>query len=55
MSGRCKGCNSILEDKELTSKWPHTLEYTNLCQICLQEALKCMEHFTKDIQKTETI
>ncbi len=39
MSGRCKSCNTVLYDEELTSKYPGTNEYTELCFSCLDIAL----------------
>jgi hypothetical protein len=39
MSGRCKSCNVILFDEELTNKYPGTNEYVELCNKCLDIAL----------------
>ena len=39
MCGRCKSCNSVLYDEELTQKIPGTNEYTDLCARCLDIAL----------------
>jgi len=38
MSGRCQSCNCILDDFEMTAKWPGTLEYTNMCFTCQDKA-----------------
>lgn len=35
MAGRCKACNVILTEDEMTNKWPGTTEYTDLCFSCL--------------------
>lgn len=37
MSGRCRSCNCILTDDEMTTKWPGTTEYTELCFTCLSK------------------
>ena len=34
MSGRCKACNVVLFDEELTTKDPTTGEYLELCFKC---------------------
>lgn len=34
MSGRCKACNVVLFDEELTTKDPATGEYLELCFKC---------------------
>lgn len=39
MCGRCKSCNTVLFDEELTKKWPGTQEYVDLCTHCMQIAL----------------
>lgn len=39
MCGRCKSCNVPLFEEELTSKYPGTNEYTELCFKCLDIAL----------------
>ena len=39
MSGRCKSCNVVLFEEELTTKYPGTNEYTELCFKCLDIAL----------------
>jgi len=38
MSGRCKSCNTVLFDEELTAKYPGTNEYIELCFYCLDIA-----------------
>ena len=38
MSGRCKCCNSILEEWELKSIDPLTGTYTELCDLCINES-----------------
>lgn len=37
MSGRCRACNVILTDDEMTNKWPGTSKYTELCFSCLSK------------------
>lgn len=39
MSGRCKSCNVTLFEEELTTKYPNSDEYTELCFSCLEIAL----------------
>ncbi len=34
MSGRCKACNVILNEQELTTKDPVTEQYMDLCISC---------------------
>lgn len=39
MSGRCKACNVILDEFEMTRKWPsaeNTNDYCDLCTHCLK-------------------
>ena len=38
MSGRCRGCNCILTEDELTTKWPNTNEYLDLCFGCVSSS-----------------
>lgn len=45
MSGRCKGCNAILDEQEMRLKWPGSVEYTELCLLCLPPAIECLEDF----------
>lgn len=45
MSGRCKGCNSILDEQEIKVKWPGTNIYTDLCFNCLPKALECLDEY----------
>lgn len=35
MSGRCRACNVILTEDELTYQYPGTNEYSELCFHCL--------------------
>ena len=37
MSGRCKACNSVLDESEMTTKWPGTDEFCDLCGHCLDK------------------
>lgn len=46
MSGRCRSCNVILNEDEMTTKWPGTTEYTDLCFTCLN---KCSGEEEDDI------
>lgn len=34
MSGRCRACNCILSDEEMTIKIPNTNTYQDLCFVC---------------------
>jgi len=52
MSGRCKGCNSILDEQEIKAKWPGTNIYTDLCFNCLPKALECLDEY--DIIKKDS-
>lgn len=45
MSGRCKSCDSILDEQEIKTKWPGTNEYTDLCFNCLPSALETLDEF----------
>lgn len=38
MSGRCKACDVILFEQELTTKYPGSNQYTELCFQCLEIA-----------------
>jgi len=44
MSGRCKGCNSILTQEDLKRKWYLTQEYTNLCYYCFHKANDILDY-----------
>lgn len=35
MSGRCRACNSFLEEFEMVRTWPNSSEYCDLCTDCL--------------------
>lgn len=35
MSGRCKSCDSILEEWEMKMVDPSTQRYTELCSVCI--------------------
>jgi len=48
MSGRCRSCNSILDEQEIKTKWPGTNDYTNLCFNCLPDSLTCLEEVQND-------
>jgi hypothetical protein len=37
MSGRCKSCDSLLEEWEMKMVDPATSKYTEFCVICLEE------------------
>lgn len=37
MSGRCRACDSILEEWEMKMIDPATNKYTELCTICLED------------------
>ena len=39
MCGRCKSCNVELYDDELTTKYPGSSEYVDLCFRCLDIAM----------------
>lgn len=35
MSGRCKSCDCVLSDDEMTAKYPETNQYIDMCFSCL--------------------
>lgn len=35
MSGRCRACNVILTEEEMTYMYPGSVEYTDMCFRCL--------------------
>jgi hypothetical protein len=45
MSGRCKACNVILTEDELTSKYPGSNEFIELCFKCLDMGTEGEEEF----------
>lgn len=38
MSGRCRSCNCILSEDEMTYKWPGTETYSDLCFECISKS-----------------
>lgn len=52
MSGRCRSCNCILDEFEMGSKWPGTVEFTNMCFTCQE---KCDPNFEDDVLNLDFI
>lgn len=50
MTGRCIACNCVLDDFEMTSKWPGTLDYTNMCFTCQDKADPNYEEDTLNLE-----
>lgn len=36
---RCRACDVVLSEQELTQKWPGTDDYSDMCLDCLEIAL----------------
>jgi RNA polymerase subunit RPABC4/transcription elongation factor Spt4 len=53
MSGRCKACNIILNEDEMTQKWPGTDDYCDLCNQCLRlsDPDECSDDLTNDFRE----
>ncbi len=49
MSGRCKACNVVLNDDEMTMKYPDDGSYVELCMRCLGLGEEGEEDFLADI------
>ena len=45
MSGRCKACNVVMTEDELTSVYPGSNEYLDLCFRCLNLSTEGEEEY----------